>query len=78
MKYDENRFRAVSDEIKRHLEDSETSKLGHWAAARRYERVHKLVLSLPVTVLSIVLAWLLSSQTRAVLSLTGVGGRVDP
>jgi len=31
VRYDENHFRAAVDEIKRHLEDTETSKLGHWA-----------------------------------------------
>jgi hypothetical protein len=73
VKYDENHFRAAIEEIKRHLEDTETSKLGHWAAARRYERVHKLALGLPATVLSIVLAWLVSSQTRTVLPAEGIG-----
>ena len=74
--YDENHFRAAIDEIKRHLEDTETSKLGHWAAARRYERVHKLALGLPATVLSIVLAWLVSSQTRTVLPAAGIGSEL--
>lgn len=68
MRHDEGHFEAATDEIRRHLEDTETSKLAHWAAAQRYERVHKLFLGLPATVLAILLAWLLSSQTKTALS----------
>lgn len=72
MKNDDSHFDAVKEEIQRHLEDTELSKLGHWAAAQRYERVHKIWLGLPATVLSIVLAWIVSSPTRSALPDSGI------
>lgn len=68
MKHDDEHFRAAIAEIERHRQDTEISKLGHWVAAGVYEKVHKFALGLPATLLSILLAWILSSQTKAVFS----------
>lgn len=59
----EDRFSIVNQEVSRHLEDTETSKLAHWHAARVYNRVHRMYLGLPATLLSILLAWFLSIET---------------
>ena len=67
MPFDAAHFAIVSEEISRHLEDTETSKLGHWEAARRYDMIHRLCLGLPATLLSILLSWVLSSDTVAAL-----------
>lgn len=73
MPNDDKHFAAVTEEVQRHLEDTESSKLGHWYAARIYERFHKLYLGLPATLLSIMLAWLISSQAKAALPSGGAG-----
>lgn len=73
MPNDEKHFEEVKSEVWRHLEDTEISKLGHWQAARVYERCHKIYLGLPATLLSIMLAWLISSQTKATLLSAGTG-----
>ncbi len=74
MPYDEAHFSAIREEVQRHLEDAEASKLGHWNAARVFERSHRLYLGLPATLLSIILAWLVSSQAKAALPGLGTGG----
>lgn len=66
MPFDEKHFAEVNEEVQRHLEDTETSKLGHWRAAQVYENYHKLWLGLPATLFSIILAWLISSQTTTI------------
>ena len=76
MKHDVEHFRAAIDEIERHRQDTETSKLGHWAAARVFEIVHKFALGLPATLLAILLAWFLSSQTKTILPSTGLGSEL--
>ncbi|WP_143762923.1 SLATT domain-containing protein [Ramlibacter tataouinensis] len=68
MPYDESHFESVRQEVRRHLEDTETSKLAHWGAAAVYERTHKLFIGLPALLLSLLLTWLLSSDTKAFLS----------
>ena len=73
MPIDDKQFEAVREEVQRHLEDTEVSKLGHWDAARIYERVHRYYLGLPATLLSILLAWLISSQTKTTLPTLGAG-----
>ena len=55
-------YEIVLKEITRHLEDSETSKLAHWTAGAVYEKRHKFYLGLPTTIISLLLAWLLSTQ----------------
>lgn len=71
MALDEAHFELVQDEVQRHLEDTETSKLAHWRAAQAYDRIHRLYLGLPATLLSIGLAWFLSRATQTSLSSTG-------
>ena len=71
--YDEKHFEAVEREVLRHLEDTEASKLGHWHAARVFDRCHKIYLGLPATLLSIALAWLISSETKTTLPGFGAG-----
>ena len=73
MKHDEQHFQAAIEEIERHRQDTEISKLGHWAAAAVLEKVHKFALGLPATLLSILLAWLLSTQTKTILPGAGIG-----
>ena len=73
MLFDDKHFQNVKDEVARHLEDTEVSKLGHWHAARVYERIHKLYLGLPATLLSILLAWIISSQSKTALPNLGFG-----
>jgi hypothetical protein len=70
MPFDESHFQVIYSEVQRHREDTETSKLGHWEAARVYDRIHRIYLGLPATILSIGLAWLLSSQTQKSVSQT--------
>lgn len=72
MSFDEPHFRIISEEIQRHLQDTETSKLGHWHAAQIYSQVHKLYLGLPATLLSIGLAWILSGETQKNLPTTAI------
>ncbi len=64
MAYDEAHFTSVKLEVLRHLEDAETSKLAHWDAAATYERRHKIFIGLPALLLSLLLTWLLSSDTK--------------
>jgi hypothetical protein len=68
MAYDDAHFASIRLEVHRHLEDTETSKLAHWDAAAVYERRHKLFIGLPALVLSLLLTWLLSSDTKNLLS----------
>jgi hypothetical protein len=67
MQYDESHFNSINEEVRRHLEDSETSKLAHWGAAEVYERRHKRFVGLPALLLSLVLAWILSSDAKGLL-----------
>lgn len=68
MPYDDTHFLSIKLEVKRHLEDAETSKLAHWEAARVYEYRHKFYVGLPALLLSLLLTWLLSSDTKALVS----------
>lgn len=70
MAYDQLHFDSIKLEVARHLEDSETSKLAHWDAAAVYERRHKRWIGLPALLLSLVLAWILSSDVKTLLSST--------
>lgn len=70
MPFDETHFRIISEEVQRHLEDTEVSKLGHWYAAQIYDRIHRMYLGLPATLLSVGLAWLLSGETQKSISNT--------
>lgn len=67
----EAHFASVKAEVSRHLEDSETSKLAHWYAAAVYERRHKLFIGLPALLLSALLTWLLSSDTKPLFQSDG-------
>lgn len=64
MPFDEKHFEAVNNEVKRHLQDAESSKLAHWHAARIYENFHKFYLGLPITVFSIFLTWMISDKSN--------------
>jgi len=68
MALDEKHFKNVCIEIKRHLEDAETSKLAHWYAASIYGKRHMLFIGLPATIFSIILTWLLSSNSQEFIS----------
>lgn len=65
MAFDKLHFEKVTNEIQRHLEDTETSKLAHWDAAAVYKRRHVAFIGLPATILSILLTWLLSSDFQS-------------
>ena len=68
MPFDEKHFEEVLLEVKRHLEDTEVSKLAHWNAAAVYERRHTVFIGLPATLLSVLLTWLLSAGFRQILA----------
>jgi hypothetical protein len=68
MAYDRKHFEYVLKEVQRHVQDTETSKLAHWHAAARYEKMHRFCIGVPATVLSIFLTWLLSSEFNRVVS----------
>lgn len=65
MANDSNHFESVCLEVMRHLEDTETSKLGHWYAAEVYEKYNKYLIGIPATLFSIILTWLVSSQAKS-------------
>ena len=71
MPYNDTHFDSVKQEVRRHLEDTETSKLAHWAAAAVYDRRHKLLIGLPATILSLLLTWMLSSDVKVLLITDG-------
>jgi len=62
------RYQQVSDEFKRHLEDTEVSKLAHFYAAEQYEKRHKFFIGIPATCFAIVLTWLLTSPLDSFFS----------
>ncbi|WP_156180897.1 SLATT domain-containing protein [Desulfovibrio sp. TomC] len=64
MVYDNNHFQHVCKEVKRHLEDSEISKLAHWYAATVYDRRYKICIGLPATFFSIIITWMLSANVQ--------------
>lgn len=68
---DDAQYALVADEMERHREDTETSKLGHWAAASTYERRHKVYLGIPATLGSLLLTWLLSSDVKKIFEGSG-------
>lgn len=55
-------YLILYEEVARHLEDSETSKLSHFNVAEVYERRHKYWLGLPTTIAALLLAWLVSQK----------------
>lgn len=59
-------YALVAAEMERHREDTEISKLGHWAAASTYEKRHKVYLGFPATIGSLLLTWLLSSDVKRI------------
>ncbi|MEZ8153015.1 SLATT domain-containing protein [Vibrio splendidus] len=65
MAFDKNHFEKVNQEVMRHLEDTEVSKLAHWSAAAVYKRRQMFFIGLPATFLSILLTWLLSSDFQS-------------
>lgn len=71
MAYDEAHFSSVKAEVQRHLEDAETSKLAHWDAAVVYERRQKFFIDLPALLLSLLLTWFLSADTKTFLETSG-------
>lgn len=61
---DNEQFREIIlKEVGRHLEDSETSKLSHFYAAQRYERIHKYYIGLPTTIAALLLSWLVAQKS---------------
>lgn len=52
----------IKQEVARHLEDSEISKLSHFFAASRYETVHKYYIGLPTTIAALLLSWLVAQK----------------
>lgn len=56
----ETHFQLISTEIERHLEDAEISKLAHYNAAGRLDKVHRYYLGLPVTVAALLLSCLVT------------------
>ena len=50
----------IKNEVNRHLEDAETSKLSHFYAAAKYENLHKFWIGLPTTVAALLLSWLVA------------------
>ncbi|WP_212806288.1 SLATT domain-containing protein [Pseudomonas sp. Eqa60] len=67
----DTQYALVAAEMERHREDTETSKLGHWAAAATYERRHKVYLGFPATLGSLLLTWLLSSDVKKIFEGSG-------
>ena len=55
-------YSTICKEIQRHLEDSEISKLSHFYAASRYEKLHKYYIGLPTTIAALLLAWLVTQK----------------
>ena len=70
---DDAQYALVAAEMERHREDTEISKLGHWAAASTYERRHKVYLGFPATIGSLLLTWLLSSDVKKIFESSGDG-----
>ena len=54
--------KLIKVEVDRHLEDAETSKLSHFFAAARYEKLHKFYIGLPTTVAALLLSWLVAQK----------------
>lgn len=52
----------IKVEVQRHLQDAEVSKLSHFDAAARYERLHKFYIGLPTTVAALLLSWLVAQR----------------
>lgn len=59
---DKEYFELINQEVKRHLEDSEVSKLAHFYAASTYENRNKYFLGLPATLSAMILSWLVSQD----------------
>lgn len=80
MAFDQAHFAVIKQEVTRHCEDTEVSKLAHWNAAAVYDRRHKFLIGLPATVLSILLTWMLSSDMKKLFVnhpiLQAVGGDI--
>jgi hypothetical protein len=67
MANDDNHYEKVGIEIQRHLEDSEVSKLSHFAAAGIYEKRHRYLVG-TATGCAIVLTWILTSPLDRIFS----------
>lgn len=68
MTFDEPHFHRVCDEVLRHLEDTEISKLAHWHAAQVYSTLNRWLIGVPATLMSIALTWMLAADTKTVVS----------
>lgn len=68
MVSDKNYYNIACEEVQRHLEDCEVSKLAHFDAAQRFEERHRYWLGVPATVLSIALTWLLTSPIERMIA----------
>jgi hypothetical protein len=68
MAYDNQHYTAAYEEIQRHLEDTEVSKLAHFYAAAQFEKRHKFFIGIPATAFAIILTWLLSSPLEKIFS----------
>lgn len=55
-------YEIITQEIERHLEDTEVSKLAHWHAARVFENRNKYLLGLPATLSAVFLSWIVSQE----------------
>lgn len=69
MPFDEAHFEMVRGEVKRHLEDTETSKLAHWDSAQRYRNINRWAIGVPAMVLSVALTWMVAADTKAAIAL---------
>jgi hypothetical protein len=55
-------YKIIQTEIYRHLEDSEISKLCHFYAAEKLEKIHRYYLGLPITIAALLLSWLVAQR----------------
>jgi len=67
MAFDKDHFQKVQQEIQRHLEDTEISKLAHWNASAVYDKRNKMYIGIPATLLSVILTWLLTTNFDQIL-----------
>lgn len=59
---EEDYYNIVLEEVGRHLEDTEVSKLAHWYCARVYKNRNKYWLGLPATLSAVFLSWIVSQD----------------
>lgn len=62
---EEEYYDIVLEEVGRHLEDTEVSKLAHWYCARVYGNRNKYFLGLPATLSAVFLSWIVSQDVES-------------